>query len=118
MSRPSIQWGQRNHELNDQPPGRVRTVPHNLFRSWGRLKQFGRYDTVIIDPPTRQRGSFDVEKNYSAVLKKLSKLTAPGANVIATVNSPYLTDDFLLNQVARYAPTCRFVEMMPRSPEF
>ena len=94
MSRPSIQWGQRNHELNDQPPGRVRTVPHNLFRSWGRLKQFGRYDTVIIDPPTRQRGSFDVEKNYSAVLKKLSKLTAPGANVIATVNSPYLPLQF------------------------
>ncbi len=118
MSKPSINWGLRNHLLNNQDPNKVRAVPHNLFRSWGRIKQFGRYDTVIIDPPTRQRGSFDAEKNYGAVLKKLKQLTAPGATIIATVNSPYLTDDFLLHQFERYAPQCRFVTMMPRSPEF
>ncbi len=118
MSKPSIQWGVRNHELNNQDVKRVRSVPHNLFRSWGRLQQFGRYDIVIIDPPTRQRGSFNAEKNYGAVLKKLSKLTKPGAEVIATVNSPYLGDDFLPNLFARYASGYRFIEMMPASPEF
>lgn len=118
MSKPSIRWGQRNHELNDHDLRAVKSVPHNLFRSWGRIKQFGRYDTVLIDPPTRQRGSFDAEKNYGAVLKKLKQLTAPNATVIATVNSPYLTDDFLRHQFERYAPQCRFVGMMDRSEEF
>ena len=118
MSKPSINWGARNHALNYQNPHSIKSVPHKLFRSWGRIKQFGRYDTIIIDPPTRQRGSFDVEKNYGAVLKKLKSLAAPNADVIATVNSPYLSDDFLINQFARHAPQCRFRTMMPRSDEF
>ena len=118
MSKPSIKWGQRNHELNNHDLRAVKSIPHNLFRSWGRIKQFGRYDTILIDPPTRQRGSFDAEKNYGAVLKKLKQLTAPGATIIATVNSPYLTDDFLKHQFERYAPQCRFVGMMDRSEEF
>lgn len=118
MSKPSINWGARNHELNQQDMRRVRSLPHNLFRSWGRIQQFGRYDIVIIDPPTRQRGSFDAEKNYGAVLKKLGKLSNRNAHIIATVNSPYLGDDFLPNLFSRYAPDCRLQGMMPASPEF
>ena len=118
MSKPSIAWGSRNHELNNQDMRSVRTIPHNLFRSWGRVKQYGRYDTVIIDPPSRQKGSFNVEKNYPAVLKKLPGMTNPGAEVIATVNSPYLGPDFLLNLMQRYAPRFQFIEDMPASPEF
>lgn len=118
MSKPSIRWGERNHLLNDQDMGRVKSIPHNLFRSWGRIKQFGRYDVILIDPPTRQRGSFDTEKNYGAVLKKLGQLSAPGADIIATVNSPYLSEDFLPNQVQRFAPRCEFRSMIPASPEF
>ena len=91
---------------------------HEKLTAWGRIKQFGRYDTILIDSPTRQRGSFDAEKNYGAVLKKLKQLSAPGATIIATVNSPYLTDDFLKHQFERYAPQCRFVGMMDRSEEF
>jgi 23S rRNA (cytosine1962-C5)-methyltransferase len=118
MSKPSIKWGERNHALNNQDMRSVRSIPHNLFRSWGRIKKFGPYDTILIDPPTRQRGSFDAEKDYAAVLKKLNQLTKPGASIIATVNSPYLGPDFLKNHVQRYAPHCSFVGEMPASPEF
>ncbi len=118
MSKSAIKWGERNHALNNQDMHSVRSIPHNVFKSWGRIRQFGRYDLVIIDPPTRQRGSFNVEKNYGAVLKQLSKLLNPGATVIATLNSPYLEADFLTNQVARYAPSLRFESQMPAAPEF
>ena len=57
MSKPSINWGKRNHELNQQDPRSVKSIPHNLFKSWGRIQQFGRYETLIIDPPTRQKGA-------------------------------------------------------------
>jgi 23S rRNA (cytosine1962-C5)-methyltransferase len=118
MSKPSINWGMRNHELNNQDLRAVRSVPHNLFRSWGRIKQSGPYDLILIDPPTRQRGSFDAEKNYPSVIKKLPQLAAPGAEVIATINSPYLGDDYLINLFARYAPQYRFRERLPAAPEF
>lgn len=118
MSKTSILWGEENHELNGQDLQRVRSVPHNIFRSWGRIKQFGRYDLVIIDPPTRQRGSFDVEKNYGAVLKKLPALCNPGAEVVATLNSPFRSRDYLIELFLDKVPGSQFVEQMPAAIEF
>ncbi len=118
MSKPSIQWGTRNHELNGHELRRVRAMPHNLFKSWGRLQQYGRFDTIIIDPPTRQRGSFDAEKDYGAILKKLHKLVLPGADVIASLNSPYLGSDYLPNLMQRHQPKFRLLSEFPVSPEF
>ncbi len=118
MSKPAISWGVKNHELNNHDLLKVKRIPHNVFKAWGRIRQFGRYDTIIIDPPTRQRGSFDVEKNYGAILKRISQLANPNADIIATVNSPYLDEDYLLNQMQRYQPACEFLRMMPASPEF
>jgi len=118
MSKTSINWGLENHKLNQQDPRQIKSIPHNIFRSWGRIKQFGRYDTIIIDPPTRQRGSFDAEKNYGAVLRKLGQLSKPGANVIATLNSPFLEGEFLLGKFEHHAPEFKAIEEMPVAPEF
>lgn len=118
ISKPSIKWGEKNHQLNNQELDRVKSIPYNLFRSWGRIQQYGRYDLVVIDPPTRQRGSFDVEKNYKSVLRKLPKLCNVGADIIATVNSPFLDANFLLDQFAASLPNASFVEVIPAAPEF
>lgn len=118
MSKPSINWGKRNHELNGQDARSVKSIPHNLFRSWGKVQQFGRYDLLLIDPPTRQKGSFDAERDYAAVLKKLHKLHTPGADIIATVNSPYLSGDYLPSLMQRYQSKIRLIGEMEASPEF
>lgn len=118
MSKTSIKWGEENHALNGQDMRSVKSIPHNLFKSWGRIKQFGRYDLVLIDPPTRQRGSFDAAKNYGAVMKKLKSLCAPGAKVIATINSPFLSADYLQELFAKHNPEGRFLLEMAVAPEF
>jgi len=118
MSKPSILWGEENHALNGHDLRKVHSIPHNLFKSWGRIQQFGRYDLVIIDPPTRQRGSFDVEKNYGAVLKKLPKLSSAGGEVIATLNSPFRESDYLIDLFLQKVPGSTFVKKFPVAPEF
>ena len=118
VSKTSIAWGKRNHELNQQSLERVRSIPYNLFTSWGRIKQFGRYDLVIIDPPTRQRGSFEADKNYGAVVKRLHSLCHPNANVIACLNSPFLDTQWLLDLFAEHCPGAEFEETLPVAPEF
>lgn len=118
VSKTSIAWGKRNHDLNGQDPRAVRSIPHNLFTSWGRVKQYGRYDIVIIDPPTRQRGSFDAEKDYGTVVRKIGKCCTPGAKIIAALNSPFLGEEFLHAQIARHLSEARFVEQIPVSPEY
>lgn len=118
MSKPSIKWGEHNHLLNEQDPRRVKSIPHNIFKSWGKIKQYGRYNLVIIDPPTRQRGSFDAAKNYGAVIKKLRGLCLPNAQVVATINSPFLSSDFLLELFEKHIPDARYLGELPVAPEF
>ena len=118
VNKTSMRWGERNHRLNRQEPDRIRAIPHNVFTSWGRIQQFGRYERVIIDPPTRQKGSFDAERDYGAVLRKLPKLCQPGALVVAALNSPFLPLEFILDQCEKYLPGYTLREQLSPAPEF
>ena len=118
MSRSVLARGRENHELNSQNLSRVSFLPHNLFRSWGKLRQLGRYELIVIDPPTNQRGSFVAEKDYGTVLKRISQLAHPGAEILACLNSPFLPFSFLQQQMARRCPDCRLLERLPVAEAF
>ena len=118
MSKPSIEWGNQNHMLNGQGPMPIKRIPHNIFKSWGRIKQFGRYDLVIIDPPSQQRGSFNAEKNYKSIVRRMKELCNPGATIIAALNSPFLSRQFLLDVFEKELPQATFEEWMPVADEF
>jgi len=118
MSRTALDWGRANHQLNGHDHRSVRYVPHNLFKSWWKLKQFARYDLIVIDPPTNQRGSFNAEKDYATMLKRLSDLAAPGARIAACLNSPFLDFSFLENQISRFAPKAQIRQRLASSLDF
>ena len=118
LSKTSMRWGERNHDLNGQNKDTITSLPFNVFTSWGRIKQEGRYDLVIIDPPTYQRNSFSAERDYGAVLKKMRSLCSDEATIIAALNSPFLDEQFLLDKFERHVPKAKFVELMAAAPEF
>ena len=118
MSKNALAIGVRNHESNRQDQRSVRTIPHNLFKSWWKIRQFGPYDIVVVDPPTNQRGSFGAEKSYGQVLKRLPDMMTEGGLIIASLNSPFLGSDFLENQMARWVPNARKLLHYPMHPDF
>ena len=118
LSKTSMRWGERNHDLNGQDKDTITSLPFNVFTSWGRIKQEGRYNLVIIDPPTYQRNSFSAERDYGAVLKKMRSLCSDEATIIAALNSPFLDEQFLLDKFERHVPKAKFVELMAAAPEF
>ncbi len=118
MSRNALQIGERNHLANGQDLRQVRMLPHNLFKSWWKIKQCGPFDVVIIDPPTNQRGSFVAEKSYGQILKRIPDFTRPGGHVVACLNSPFLPPDFLTGQMQRWCPACEVQAVLPPHPDF
>mgnify|MGYP003700419005 CR=1 FL=1 len=118
ISKTSISWGMRNHQHNQQDPDKIRMLPHNLFTSWGKIKQLGPYELVIIDPPTRQRGAFNADKDYGTVIRKLAKCLSPGACIVAVLNSPFHSADFLHKLFARHLPAATYCESIDAAPEF
>ncbi|KJY83441.1 methyltransferase [Vibrio galatheae] len=118
MSRSSLSKGRENHKLNGHNINQVKFLGYDIFRSWGKIKKMGRYDLIVIDPPSFQKGSFALTKDYKRILRKLPELLAEGGEVIACVNSPQVTSQFLIDGMKEEAPQLNFIERLANPPEF
>jgi 23S rRNA (cytosine1962-C5)-methyltransferase len=117
MSAASLRMGQQNHQRNGIVGG-VSYLSHDLFRSWGKLRRAGPFDIIIVDPPSRQPGSFVAQRDYARVLAKLPGLCAEGAELLLCLNSPHLETGFLLEKVSEYAPELQFCERLANPIQF
>lgn len=118
MARSSLNKGRDNHRLNNHDLSQVSFLAHDIFKSWGKIKKYGPYDIVVIDPPSFQKGSFALTKDYKKILRRLNELMTPNGEVMACVNSPAVTPDFLIEGMAEEAPQLSFVERLPNPDEF
>ena len=118
MSRPALNRGRDNHRLNGHDLARVSFLGHDLFNSWGKLRREGPYDLIVIDPPSFQKGSFVLTRDYAKILRRLPDLLAPGGQALVCCNAPDIAPAFLLEEMAREAPQLQFVERLANPPEF
>ncbi|WP_166364204.1 class I SAM-dependent methyltransferase [Pseudomonas akapageensis] len=118
MARAALSRGRENHRLNEHDLDRVSFLGHELFKSWAKVKKYGPYDLVIIDPPSFQKGSFALTKDYQRVLRRLPELLTGQGIVLACVNDPAIGPDFLIEGVAHEAPSLRFEQRLENPPEF
>ncbi|MHC8314860.1 class I SAM-dependent methyltransferase [Pseudomonas sp. LB3P31] len=118
MSSAALSRGRDNHRLNGHDLGKVTFLGHDLFKSWGKVIGKGPYELVIIDPPSFQKGSFLLTKDYQRVLRRLPELLGAEGIVLACMNDPALGADFLVEGVTREAPSLRFEQRLENPPEF
>jgi 23S rRNA (cytosine1962-C5)-methyltransferase len=118
MSRAALSRGRDNHRLNGHDLSKVSFLGHDLFKSWGKVISTGPYDLVIIDPPSFQKGSFLLTKDYQRVLRRLPELLSSQGTVLACMNDPTMGSDFLIDGVTREAPSLRFEQRLENPAEF
>jgi len=118
MSRAALSRGRDNHRLNGHDLSKVSFLGHDLFKSWSKVKSGGPYDLVIIDPPSFQKGSFLLTKDYPRVLRRLPELLTDQGTVLACMNDPAIGSDFLIEGILREAPSLRFAQRLENPPEF
>ncbi|GAL26668.1 methyltransferase [Vibrio variabilis] len=104
--------------MNGHDLGSVSFLAHDIFKSWGKIKKYGPYDIIVIDPPSFQKGSFALTKDYKKILRRLGDLMAEGGEVMACVNSPTVTPNFLIESMAEEASQLTFVERLDNPAEF
>ncbi|TBU96375.1 class I SAM-dependent methyltransferase [Phytopseudomonas dryadis] len=118
MARAALSRGRDNHRLNGHELSRVSFLGHELFKSWGKVKRHGPYDLIIIDPPSFQKGSFALSRDYRKILRKLPELLGERGRVLACVNDPAVGSDFLIAGMASEAPELHFEQRLTNPPEF
>lgn len=118
MARAALSRGRDNHRLNEHDLRKVSFLGHELFKSWGRIRKSGPYDLVIVDPPSFQKGSFALNRDYQKILRRLPELLTPTGRVLACINDPDIGPDFLIEGIAAEAPELVFVQRLENPPEF
>lgn len=118
MAKGALAQGQKNHQLNKLPIETSSFLPHDVFRSMRNLERKGPFDLIIIDPPSRQRRSFEADKDYLRLLKKLEPLLTDKTQIIALLNAPYLDDAFLPKIFAEALPQFTYVERLAQRDDF
>ncbi|MDO6687152.1 MULTISPECIES: class I SAM-dependent methyltransferase [unclassified Agarivorans] len=114
MSKAALSVGRDNLRLNQLDDKKARFFGHDLFKSWGKLRKHGPYDLVIADPPSMQKGSFLVEKDYPRIIRQLPSLLSENGIAMLCLNAPWLSCQFLLDAVASEAPELRLIETLDR----
>lgn len=118
MAKAVLSRGRENHRLNQHDLTNVKFFAHDIFKSWGKIKKYGEYDLIIIDPPTFQRGSFALTKDYQKILRRLPELLSENGLVLACVNDPTLPAQFLIDGMKEEAPTLAYQYRLDNPPEF
>lgn len=91
MNKGSLSIGKRNHGINrSRFEGDVKLIflPHDIFKSWGKLKKEGPYDLIIADPPPNQKGSFTLSRDYPRLLGRLPAMLEQEGQILLSLNSP------------------------------
>ena len=104
MSSAALNVGRDNHRLNQHSLDHVKFEKLNIFKSFGRLKKRGPFDLLICDPPTLQKGSVDIARDYPKIMRRLGEFMAPNATLVLCLNAPELGRDYLIDNMAEFAP--------------
>lgn len=118
MAKSSLARGRDNHRLNQHDLSKVSFLGHELFKSWGKVRKLGPYELIIIDPPSFQKGSFVLTRDYGKILRRLPELLTSQGIVLACVNDPDVDSQFLIDGMQEQAPELRFTERLNNPPEF
>lgn len=118
MSKGALNTGRINHQLNNIDTKKVKFYSHNILKSFSKIKKESPFDIIIIDPPTFQKGSFDVLKDYEKIVKRLDGITNDKAIVLSCLNSPHLDESFIFDIFKKFASNFKFIKKLDNLEEF
>ena len=108
-SKAALAKGRENHRLNQQNTQQVIFEGVDIFKSFSRIKKHGPYDLLICDPPSYQKDSVDIKRDYKKIVSRIPLFMKKNSLILLCLNSPELGDDFLTELVAVQCPACQFV---------
>lgn len=121
LSKASLSKGRENHQLNQLAKKDGKKVIFeglDIFKSNSRIKKYGKYDLLVCDPPSFQKGSVNIERDYAKIIRRIPQWMNAGAKLMLCLNSPDLDEQFLKDEVARECPECIFEQRLANPEVF
>jgi len=113
ISRPFLNTGRENHQLNQHSLKSIRFEKLNILKSFGRIKRHGPYDLIICDPPTYQKGSINLVRDYPKLIRRFIEFSSEHAVLFLCINAPHIGPltgkEFLLETIQNNTPNIHFI---------
>ncbi|WP_346839582.1 class I SAM-dependent methyltransferase [Microbulbifer sp. SAOS-129_SWC] len=118
VNRGVLNRGRENHQANDLPLKGIKFLQLDALREFKRFDRRGPFQLAVVDPPTRQKGRFDVSENYGKLLKLLPACLADEAEVLVVMNSPRHSEAHFRALIEEADIRFEVVARLPQSPDF
>ncbi len=118
MNKGALALGKMNHKLNGLDCRKASFLSLELFRSLSRLRKLAPYDLIICDPPAAQGGSFQGERDWPKIIKKLPSLLVPGGDFLACISAPELGCRYVKSLFAEECPQAVIVNELSAGKDF
>ena len=111
LSKPTVQWAERNARLNDIPPESARFISGDFFEQVPRMgRKHELFDVVISDPPSFSRGNkrtFSTQKDLVDLHESIFSVLRPGGILVTSINSANVPWEKYEREVQEAARNCR-----------
>jgi 23S rRNA (cytosine1962-C5)-methyltransferase len=94
VSRPYLEWGKANYELNGCSVDARDFIYGDAFDWLRRFARRGeRFDLVIVDPPSFSSTPFSVTRDYARLAEAAVRVVSSGGVLLAATNHAATTDE-------------------------
>lgn len=118
MNRGALELGRLNHHLNSLDLRQASFLPLELFRSFSRLRMLAPFDLIICDPPGMQGGSFQPQRDWPKLVRKLPELLRSGGEMLICLSSPHLSPDYLQQLFVEFCPRAKLIQIVSAGKDF
>ncbi len=118
LNKGVLRRGEANHRANRLPLKGISFLAKDALRDFRTYDRRGPFQLAVVDPPTFQKGSFDVGENYTRMLELLPACLADEADLLLVVNSPRISETDFRDLIGSANPGYSVIERLPQSPDF
>ncbi|GAA5525988.1 ribosomal RNA large subunit methyltransferase K/L [Microbulbifer aestuariivivens] len=118
VNRGVLNRGRENHLCNGLPLKGIKFLQFDALREFKRFDRRGPFQLAVVDPPTRQKGRFDVSENYEKLLQLLPACLAPGADLLMVLNSPAHSEEHFRELIEGADSRYRVLARLPQNSDF
>ncbi|TLM77577.1 class I SAM-dependent methyltransferase [Microbulbifer harenosus] len=118
LNKGVLRRGEANHRANGLPLKGISFLAKDALRDFRSYDRRGPFQLAVVDPPTFQKGSFDVGENYARMLKLLPACLADEADLLLVVNSPRISEAEFRALISSANPGYAVIERLPQNPDF
>ncbi|MFA0811783.1 class I SAM-dependent methyltransferase [Microbulbifer epialgicus] len=118
VNRGVLNRGRENHEVNGLSLKGIQFLQFDALRQFKRFDRRGPFQLGIVDPPTRQKGRFDVSHNYEKLVRQLPACLADEADLLMVINSPRHSEAHFRELILGADKGYEIVTRLAQNPDF